>query len=236
MRSLDEQQRLYDELWEQNAHHLAATNYWQPDPVPIYAIGIWLPDELHAQMQSILDELQSFHPDAKHQWLRPEHLHITLDLPGRNGTHFEEDDIPRMQQWLQHICKKTQPFAVELGNISCFTNVPFREVYDTNGNLFALHDAIAQKIPWSEVPHYSFENYVPHMSLLYPGEDATPILQHPDFRRELPGLTMNVRSLYLLAWYDGIPGTLEVDDIAIIELGTGKLLRKKHTSSRIPDH
>lgn len=233
MRTLENQKRLYNQLWEQNSPIVATKKTWQPDPIPIYCIGIWLPDELHEEIQQVLDRLRSFQPDAKHQWLQPNQLHITLELPGRLGKHFQEDDVPKMQEWLQEICKTTDPFQLELGNISCFTNVPFREVYDKECNIFQLHNAIAKKIPWTEEPTYRFENYTPHMSLCYPGKDATPMVQHPDFQRELPATKMPVGSIYFTVWCDA-EGTPEIEDLAIIELGTGKLLPKKHTSSKIP--
>ena len=223
MRSLLDQIQLYDKLWQKNSRMLGSS-VLEPDPIPIYTIGIYLPEELHATMGELSNNLRQLQPDAPHKWLLSKQMHITLELPGRLGKHFEATDIPRMTERLQEICKNRKPFTIELGNINCFPVALFCEVYDEAGNIFALHNAIADSIPWSEHPEYRYENFIPHMSLCYLQEDAVPLVRSMEFSRLLPPLPMPVESIYFSKWHD-VQGRIEIEDIAIIQLDSGRITK-----------
>ncbi|MCB9815508.1 2'-5' RNA ligase family protein [Candidatus Nomurabacteria bacterium] len=225
MNSLQKQKEFYNELWKQNSKILGKNDGWVSDPIPLYTIGIWLHKDLHDEMGKLIRMWQEIVPAGNHLWLPVDQLHISLDIPGRLDTHFQEDDILKMVDLLQVVCRENHSFEITLGNISCFPAVPFREVYDEAGSIFKLHNAIADKIPWSLHSQFRYKNYHPHMSIFYPGEDVTDLIKHKEFSRELKPVQMTVKSIYLTKWYDG-EGVLERSDVATIELGSGKLLGK----------
>lgn len=218
MFTLEEQHDRYNALWEQYAP-LYGTAIMEDDPEPIYHIGTSLTEELYPEMQRITDLLSPLDATSA-KWLAPKSMHITIELPGRLGTHFTEDDVPNMTSTLQSICKEHDPFTVQLGNINCFPQALYREVYDPDQELYRLHTQIATGIPWSQHPEYRFENFIPHMSLNYLKEHGASLLTHPEFHRELPILNMLVTSMYFKVSSD----TMKTKTIACVEIGTGNLL------------
>ena len=216
MPTLADQQKKYEFLWEQYSP-LFGTEICQDDPVPIYNIGVSLPSELYGEMEKFSRNLQKT-TNAIGGWIAPDHMHITLDIPGRIGKHFSEPDIARMQEWLINICAETKPFIVQLGNVNCFPNVLYREVYDPGEELYALHRKIANTIPWSEQPQFRFNNFTPHMSLLYLKERNENLLQG-SFNRSMPLAELLISRIYFQVSTD-----IHNNPIALIELGSGKLL------------
>ena len=216
MPTLAEQQKRYEVLWGEY-YPLFGAEIFQDDPIPMYNIGVSLPLELYEEMENLSKNLQKT-TNAIGRWIMPNRLHITLDIPGRIGKHFHKDDILVMQEWLVDICAKTNPFTVQLGNLNCFPNVLYREVYDTNGELYALHRKTANAIPWSEQPQFQGSNFTPHMSLLYLKQKGKNLLPE-GFDR-----LMHRTELLISRIYFQISTDTKDTPIALIEFGSGKLL------------
>lgn len=213
MPTLDEQQKKYDVLWEKYSP-LFGTETFPDDPIPIYNIGVGLPSELHDEMNSLSKHLQQT-THAIGGWIVPYRLHITIDIPGRVDKHFSEIDIPKMHEWLKDICAKTKPFTVQLGNLNCFPNVLYREVYDTTEELYVLHEKIAHAIPWSEQPQFRGSNFTPHMSLLYLKQRCENLRK--DFKRSMIPTELLISRVYFQ-----VSTNTSDNPIALIELSSAR--------------
>ncbi len=220
MLGISKQKDRYQKIWHDNAV-LFGSSIMEDDTEPIYNIGVSLPSELHSELQEISKSLQQ-HTGIIGDWLSPHRLHITIDIPGRIGKHFLQEDLPTIKKWVIEIAATTKPFTIQLGNINCFPHVLFREVYDESGALYEMHHKLSITIPWSEQPQYRGEKFVPHMSLVYLKEKTNP-LAIDDSLRNLPLCPMNVSQIYFQISADG----MKDNPIAIVELGTGKLLHSQ---------
>ena len=212
-----EQQKNYQLLWERYSP-LFGTEVFQDDPIPNYNIGISLPPALHGEMGNLSESLQKT-TNAVGGWITPNRMHITMDIPGRIGKHFTETDVPLMQEWLVDICSATKSFTVLLGDLNCFPNVLYREVYDQEEKLYALHEKMTRTIPWSEQPQFRGKNFTPHMSLLYLKQVGVHLFRE-GFSRSIPQAELLVSQIYFQVSTDTAD-----NPIALIGLGSGKLLQ-----------
>ncbi len=181
---LQTQKKRYQDNWKKYQPQFGSIP-WESIPDFLYFIEIIPSITLQKSGEKITQSLKKVVPNAKGLWVPSERLHITLALPGRQGVHFEGNDIKFMEKKLKEILKKYQPFEIQLGSINCFPNVLFREVYDETGQLYQLHNEICHTIPFSEKPEYRFENYLPHMALFY-GQASKGGFDNPGFDRKIP--------------------------------------------------
>ena len=203
MFTLTEQKERYKKQWNKFSKDFENNNnLCVEDPIAIYVIGIHLHSSLYDEMEGLSDQLKLLHKpknSSKDQWLKPHRMHITLELPGRIGKHFQEDEIPFIKETLRKITQSTSKFSVQLGNINCFPSVLFREVYDKNNNIYKLHNKIAKELPFSEHVEYRFEKFIPHMSIVYLGGGGhNSIINHKSFNKKLDFQDMKVEKLYFL--------------------------------------
>lgn len=220
MFTISEQEHRYQQIWEQYSP-LFGSSIMEDDPEPLYNIGISLTQELSTELENLSKNLQN-RTGTIGDWLSPDRLHITLDIPGRLGKHFQQEDVPKMVDWLASIAVKTKPFILQFGNINCFPHVLFREVYDEIGTLYELHNNISATIPWSEQPQFRGEKFVPHMSLVYLKQKTKPLTEGSiNIQRILPRISMPVSQIYFQVSADG----MKDNPIAVMELGTGKLIQ-----------
>jgi len=165
----------FEQLWNRNKL-LFGTQKWEASPDFVFFVEIPLPETLWEEMKIIQEELKRLLHTGQGFWIPVEKMHITLALPARNGEHFQGNDKPHMQNILTQIAEKISPFSLSLGDINCFPDAVFREVYDSQGTLYDLHEAITQNIPFAQKPLFSQKNYIPHVSFFY-GEFHA----HPEF-------------------------------------------------------
>lgn len=215
IRSLTEQRQRYIDNWEQYFPQFGSA-VMPPDPELLYWIGCMIN---HADIGSPIAALQNDHP--LHRWLKPEEYHVTLALPGRPNKPYTASDLPSLVSGLQDVARDFPPLLLELGNMNCFPHVLFREVYSPDGELFRLHNAIADRIPASEEPQFRYDNFMPHISLCYLQENDQDLLP-PDFNRHLPRTVITVSQLRFLAVAD--IGDICEQAIASVELGTGNAM------------
>lgn len=201
MFSIEEQKERYNKQWGEFSQ-VFEKNLGLEDPVPIYCIGVHLHQSVFDEMNDLSDKLKSLHSQKdsrKDLWLAPEEMHITLELPGRIGKHFQVDEIPFIKETLHKITSSTPKFKVQLGNLNCFPSVIIREIYDEKNGIYELHNQIAKALPFSEHPEYRYENFIPHMSICYFREGGhNSIIQHPTFQRELNLTDMPIEKIYFL--------------------------------------
>jgi 2'-5' RNA ligase len=165
---------------------------WQTSPDFLYFIEIPLKLEQQQAMQKTSQNLQQKFGATSH-WVLPDYMHITIALPGRLGVHFQGNDVTRMQKKLTEILHQFNSFEITLGNLNCFADTIFREVYDENGHLPLLHYKICEAIPFAQAPEFQFEHFLPHVSLYYadnPPEDL--FANWAEFDRNLESETMLV--------------------------------------------
>jgi 2'-5' RNA ligase len=202
MFSIKEQKDRFNNHWNKFSPLFKENICEEADPLPIYVIGVHLHQSLYEEMTRISEDLQKLHSakdTSKDMWLTPKLMHITLELPGRIGKHFQENDLSFIKDSLYKITSETPKFNITLGNLNCFPTVIMREVYDETNNFYELHNQIAKTLPFSEHPEYRFENFMPHMSICYFGGGATGnLIKHPDFKRELDFVEMPVEKIYFL--------------------------------------
>ena len=167
---------------------------WQSQTDFLYFIEVKLDAETQENMAQVTTQLQALSPNSS-QWVDPADMHITIALPGRLGVHFQGNDVNNMTKKLGEIFARFNQFDLSLGNLNCFSNVLFREVYDESGHLPLLHYQICQEIPFAQAPEFQFENFLPHVSLFYAESGGKALLDHPDFDRELPEQKMTVKSI-----------------------------------------
>lgn len=168
---------------------------WEDKPNFLFFIEIELTATAQTEMSTISQALQKLAPTDAGEWQTPEKMHITLALPGREGVHFQGNDVNVMKQKLGTIFERFSQFKILLGHLNCFTNVLFREVLDEGGKLALLHYQICQEIPFAQSPEYQFEHFLPHISLLYAQAPAAALLKHAEFSRELPESRMMVSQI-----------------------------------------
>lgn len=152
--------------WAQNAASFGEIPWEKSDDFRYY-IEASIPPEAAAQIATQAQTFITTNGIKTTHQLPAESLHITLALPGRLGTHFQQNDLSYMQRTLENLTKQQEKITVELGNFNVFPNVLFVEVADSNGDLQALHERICQQIPFSQYPEYQYENYLPHVSVAY---------------------------------------------------------------------
>jgi 2'-5' RNA ligase len=191
--NIEEQQKRWEENWKQNAP-LFGTKQWVPDPNFLFFIEIPLPSSMRTEMEQVLEKLKFRESFSQGHWIAPQRMHITLALPGRMGVHFQQNEVSFMEKAIEKILKDAKPFEVTLGNVNCFPDSLFREVFDESGELQRLHDEICKAIPFSQTPEYRFENYKPHVSLFYGAHHAD--LLNESFDRMLEPATIKVEKVF----------------------------------------
>lgn len=145
---------------------------WNRSPDFLYFIEIPLSLPTQQSMQKVSQKLHES-LNTENYWVTPDHMHITIALPGRLGVHFQGNDVTRMQKKLTEILQQFNQFEITLGDLNCFADTIFREVYDKNGHLPLLHYQICESIPFAQAPEFQFEHFLPHVSLFY-AEDVAP--------------------------------------------------------------
>lgn len=168
------------------------TKQWNRTPDFLYFIELPLPLPTQQSMQTISQNLQQ-KLNTKSYWIKPDHMHITLALPGRLGVHFQGNDVAHMQKKLAEILRQFNPFAISLGDLNCFSDTIFREVYDEHGHLPLLHYQICEAIPFAQAPEFQFEHFLPHISLYYADQvEADIFADWATFDRALTAETLTV--------------------------------------------
>ncbi len=188
---LEAQKNRYHENWKQYLDQFG-TAEWKSDPDFLYFIDIPVEGELAAETEDIARALVGLASEKEDQLKLPEEFHITLALPGRLGVHFQGNEEGFMKKELEGIMADFEPFEIQLGDLNCFPNVLFREVYDPSEKLYELHTRISQVIPFAQNPDFQFEKYLPHLSILYANLAGGEILKNDDFSRKLGLLTLKV--------------------------------------------
>lgn len=178
--------------WETFSPHFPIAQ-WEKNNDFLYFVEIKLEATAKKSMQSVIDTIKTDNPDSSH-WVEPNNMSITIALPGRLGVHFQGNDVNNMKKQLSDIFARFNQFEIVLGRLNCFSNVLFREVYDASGHLPLMHYQICQAIPFAQAPEFSFENFLPHVSLFYAEKGAQDMITE-DFDRELPDETMTVKKI-----------------------------------------
>lgn len=168
---------------------------WNDRPDFLFFVEIPISPNLISEMEMITEQLRKIAPMNDGLWVNPKKMHITIALPGRQGLHFQGNDRAVMERKLEAIISKYNSFEVTLGNINCFANGLFREVYDPSNNLYALHRDVSSAIPFSQDPQYQFDNFLPHMALYY-GSGNAKMFQHPEFKRIFSETPMIVEKIF----------------------------------------
>ncbi len=177
------QKKRFQKNWDTHSPKFG-TKTWKANPDFLYFIEIPIPTSIQKEMKEVCLSLESLAAQKKN-WISAKEMKITLALPGRLGVHFQGNDVKFMEKTLAEICQKTPSFEVVLGNLNCFPNVVFREVYDMTDTLYDLHKEICETIPFTQYSEYQFENYFPHVSLLYADKSSADFLSAPEFDRKL---------------------------------------------------
>lgn len=164
---MDFQQR-FAQNWDTNAA-LYGSESWNRDPDFLYYIQGNIP--LQAG-QKLIEIREKFIADAeikKGERVDVTDLHVTLALPGRLGTHFQKNDVSYMKKTLKNIFAQAQSIPITIQNLNAFPSVLWTEVYDQSSRLQSIHETICNEIPFSQHPEYRYQNYLPHVSLLFGG-------------------------------------------------------------------
>lgn len=156
----------FSKNWQQHAATFGQ-EAWQESTDFLYYIETPIPIDIAKIMVERREDFMQQYGLKAQQIIAPEKLHITLALPGRLGTHFQQNDVSYMKKALQNLAAQQSKIKVELKDFNVFPSVLFTEVLDPSGALQALHENICQQIPFSQHPEYQYENYLPHVSLLY---------------------------------------------------------------------
>lgn len=191
---LDEQKQKFKNNWKNFSLKFGSKD-WTEDPNFLYFIEIPLSTDLWVEMEQLSHELKE-KSRLKGLWFPPQKMHITLALPARKGSHFQANQMSFMQKTLEEILKNFSIFEITLGNLNCFADVLFREVWDEEGRLFELHKVICEKIPFAQDPAFKLKNYLPHISLFL-GKGDQKFLKSEDFSRELDPTKMKVEKIFL---------------------------------------
>lgn len=182
----------FNQNWQQHAATFGQEP-WQESADFLYYIETPIPIDIAKIMAERREDfMQQYGLKAQHL-IAPEALHVTLALPGRLGTHFQQNDVAYMKKTLEDLAAKQPKIKIEIQNFNVFPNVLFAEVLDPSGSLQALHENICQQIPFSQQPEYQYENYLPHVSLLYGAQPQD--LSHAD--RKQTSLECDIDTLIL---------------------------------------
>ncbi|MCF7917707.1 2'-5' RNA ligase family protein [Candidatus Gracilibacteria bacterium] len=192
--NLEKQKEKLEKNWKKFAPKFGSKN-WQEDPNFLYFIEIPLPTELWTDMEKLSYTLEK-QSRLTGLWFPPQKMHITLALPARKGSHFQANELRFMEKTLKDIFQKIHVFEVILGNLNCFADVLFREVWDETETLYKLHHEICSCIPFAQDPAYKLENYLPHISLFL-GKGDCDFLQNENFIREIKPLKMKIEKIFL---------------------------------------
>lgn len=220
MSNLTEQQIRYQRNWKHCAPHFGAT-FMPNDPGLIYWIGVRPSAGDADRLDNQHARIKEMDTQKLHRWLQPHELHVTSALPGRPNEPYGKQDLPDLIHTLQRIAKEITPFTVHMGDINCFPQALYREVYSDDETLFRLHEAISDAIPVSLKPEYTYKTYMPHMSLCYLKAIDPHLLDAASFDRHLEPISVAFNTLYLSIAYDE-PGKPD-DVLAKITLGTGSI-------------
>lgn len=202
MRTHQVQIKHFDEIWE-NTKKTFGDTLWREDSTTLCCINVPLHPSCYEHMRVVSDNLQAMVPASlANLWLSSEDMHITLMIPGRMGKQFQERDVDSIRSSVEKVVQNFPKFSVELGNINYFPGTIFREVYDRNGNIFVLHNQLADSIPFDLHPEYRYKNYNPHMSIGYLAGEHKGLIKHPKFNREIGVVEMKVEKIYFSAVTD----------------------------------
>ncbi len=190
---LEDQQQRFEKNWEKQ-RPLFGTKSWAKDPNFLFFIEIPLPLELRTEMEQISQELAAC-VKQKGLWVSPAKMRITVALPGRMGVHFQGNEEGFMKKKLEALTQEFPPFELSLGDVNCFPEVLFREVYDEGRHLLRLHQRISEEIPFAQNPEFQHEHFLPHISLFY-GEGNPALFDHPAFARKRKPTKMKVDRLF----------------------------------------
>lgn len=221
MRSLHEQIAYYQQNWER-FYPLFGSIVMAPDPNPLYWIGLKLPTDSASRIDSQVQVMRTADGPSVNHWLSSDELHITLALPGRPGKPYTEQELPSLIKTLRLLAIDMPPITVRIGDINCFPNTLFREVYSDDARLFSLHERISDRISFSEEPQYRYEHYTPHMSVCYLRQKETVINLHSPFDRRMTPETVTFDSLHFHIVSD--ISDMAHTPVAEIEFGTGLIL------------
>ena len=194
MMNLEEQKKQFQKNWEQY-HKAFGTKAWEADPDFLFFIDIPVGRVVWEELEDIQGSLKSLAGESR--VIFPKEFHITLALPGRQGVHFQGNDVKFMEKELEGLLGVMEHFDIQLGDLNCFGNVIFREVYDPSGQLYTLHREICKRIPFSQKPEFQMEHFIPHLSLLYADKEGEGILNHPQFSRTLSKTVLPVKQVCL---------------------------------------
>ena len=152
--------------WQQNAADFGQIPWERSDDFRYY-IEARLPAKAATELVTKRSNFIAENNLKATHLIAAEDMHITLALPGRLGTHFQQNDLSYMQKVLAALTQKQDPIMIEIKDFNVFPNVLFAEVLDISGALQKLHETICQQIPFSQYPEYQYEHYLPHVSLAY---------------------------------------------------------------------
>jgi len=169
--NLEKQKQRFQQIFVENSAKFGK-EVWEEDPNFLFFVEIPASKSVAENSKPIFEKIQSAGELRNGFFVSPWNLHLTLALPGRLGVHFQGNEVPFMEVALAEICEKFSQFRVELGDLNCFPNAIFREILDPSGNLYELHESIADKIPFSQHPNFQRENFVPHLSFFYGGRGS----------------------------------------------------------------
>jgi len=79
-------------------------------------IAIEMPHEVKSSLGMLQEELKKYAIDVK--WVEPNNIHLTLKFLG----NVDEKDVSRIIDVMEAVCKKYQPFNLEIKGISMFPN------------------------------------------------------------------------------------------------------------------
>lgn len=192
--NLEVQKKRFQKNWNQS-HKVFGTKRWETDPDFLFFIDIPVDLSMWRSLEDIQGSLQSL--ASSPGIVLPKEFHITLALPGRQGIHFQGNDVKFMEKELQTLLEPLSSFEILLEDLNCFSNVIFREVYDPSGQLYSLHQEICKRIPFSQRPEFQMEHFIPHLSLLYANNAGTEMLLQPEFSRTLPSERLSVERICL---------------------------------------
>ncbi len=192
--NLQQQKFRFEKNWKNFSTKLG-TKKWTKEPNFCYFVEIPIPLNIQTEIREISNTIQDLAPTD--EWITPADYHITIALPGRDGTHFKGNDVSFMKTEIEKILNDINPFEIQFGNLNCFSTVLYREVFDPTGQIYALHEKIGNIIPFSQTPAYQFDNFVPHISMLYANNNQSSLFKNPNFTRELSLETMLVKKIIL---------------------------------------
>ena len=100
-----------------------------------------------------------------------------------------------MKKTLADITAQTPAFELTLQNFNVFPTTLWAEVYDQSGRLQQLHETLCNEIPFSQHPEFRYANFLPHISVAYGAQTASPLAQTAE--RTFEPLTFTLDTLCL---------------------------------------